>query len=203
MAKHQERQPKPEAKHSCFIDGYRRLKRVPQIMLLKDISLIVAETGINSRSVVVDAGAGSGALACFLANLCKKVVSYEIRKDFASVAKENANKLGLANVIIKNKDITKGIAEKNVDVITLDLPEPWKVVPKAEKALKSGGFLVSYSPQITQSIEFIKAVNKNKKLAYTKTMETFWRQWIIDERRARPENTAIVHTGFLSFARKK
>jgi tRNA (adenine57-N1/adenine58-N1)-methyltransferase len=186
-----------------FIDYYKCLRRVPQIMLLKDIGAIVAETGINSKSVVVDAGAGSGALACFLANICKRVVSYEIRKDFAKVAKENAKKLGLKNAIIKNKDIRKGIAERNVDLITLDLPEPWKIIMKAEKSLKQGAFLVAYCPQITQSIEFVKAVKKSKKMVYVKTVETFWRQWLIDERRARPESTAIVHTGFLSFARKK
>src|SRR3989338_1020350 len=53
-----------------FIDSYKKIKRVPQIIPLKDIAAIVAETGINKASVVVDAGAGSGALACFLANIC-------------------------------------------------------------------------------------------------------------------------------------
>lgn len=185
-----------------FIDAYRKLKRIPQIMLPKDISAIIALTGVNNKSLVVDAGSGSGALACFLANIVKKVVSYEIRKDFAELAKENANKLGLKNVTIKNKDVYRGITEKNVDLITLDLKEPWRVIRHAEKALKQNGFLVSYSPQITQTIRLVNELSKSKKLCYIKTMETFWREWLIDERRARPENTAIVHTGFLSFARK-
>ncbi len=171
-------------------------------MLLKDISAIVALTGINSKSLVVDAGAGSGALACFLANITKRVVSYEVRKDFAKLAKENAEMLGLKNLAIKNRDIYKGITEKNVDLITLDLKESWKAIKHAEKSLKLGGFLVSYSPQITQVMQFVKAINKTKTLKYIKTIETFWREWLIDDKRVRPENTAIVHTGFLSFARK-
>src|SRR3989338_295761 len=52
-----------------FIDLYRRIRRGAQIIPLKDIGLIVAETGINKTSKVVDAGAGSGALCCFLANI--------------------------------------------------------------------------------------------------------------------------------------
>ncbi len=188
---------------NLFIDKYRRLKRVPQIMLPKDISAIVAETGINRKSVVVDAGAGSGALACFLANICKKVISYEIRADFAKLAAENAKMLGLRNLTVKNKDITKGISEKGVDLITLDFSDSWKVIQKAEKSLKSGGFLVAYYPQITQCIEFVNAVMKSKSLRHVKTVETFWREWVIDDKRARPQNTAIVHTGFLCFARKK
>ena len=50
-----------------FIDSYKRIKRGPQIITRKDIAAIIAETGINKDSKVVDAGAGSGALACFLA----------------------------------------------------------------------------------------------------------------------------------------
>ena len=185
-----------------FVDLYRKLKRVPQIMLLKDISAITAITGINSKSLVVDAGAGSGALACFMANICKKVVSYEIRKDFSELARQNAEKMGLKNITIKNRDIHKGISEKNVDLITLDVPEPWKAIRHAAKALKENGFLVSYSPQMTQSIRFVKEVGRSKKLRSIKTLEVFWREWVIDEKRARPQHTAIVHTGFLSFARK-
>ena len=56
-----------------FIDSFRKIKRGPQIIPLKDIALIIAETGINKNSIVVDAGSGSGALACFLANIVKEV----------------------------------------------------------------------------------------------------------------------------------
>src|SRR3989338_7188584 len=50
-----------------FIDLYRKIKRDAQIIPLKDIGLIVAETGIGKETKVLDAGSGSGALACFLA----------------------------------------------------------------------------------------------------------------------------------------
>ncbi len=185
-----------------FIDVYRKLKRAPQIITLKDIGIIVAETGVNSKSKIVDAGAGSGALACFLANIAKEVVSYEIRKDFFKVAEQNKKMLELNNLKLKNKDVYKGISEKNVDLITLDLPEPWKVTEYADKALKFGGFLVSYSPTIPQVMDFVNKVNKNKNFFYVKTMEVIRREWDVRERIVRPKTAIINHTGFLTFVRK-
>ena len=103
-----------------FIDLYKKKKRAPQIITLKDIGIIIAETGINLKSKIVDSGTGSGALACSMANIAKEVVSYELRKDFFKVADYNKNMLGLKNLTIKNKDIYKGISEKNIDLITFD-----------------------------------------------------------------------------------
>jgi len=81
-----------------FIDKYSRIKRLPQIIPLKDIGSIVATTGVNKNSKVVDAGTGSGALSFFLANIVKEVTSYEIRKDFIKIAEENIEQLQLKNV---------------------------------------------------------------------------------------------------------
>ena len=81
-----------------------------------------------------------------MAHLCKEVITYEIRKDFINIVKTNIEFLGLDNIKIKNKNIYTGITEKNVDVVILDLPEPWQAINSAKKALKVGGFLVSYSP---------------------------------------------------------
>lgn len=185
-----------------FIDLYKKLKRNAQIILLKDIGIIVAETGINKDSTAVDAGAGSGALCCFLANICKRVVSYEIRKDFVKVVKENIKNLGLKNITIKNKDIYKNIEERNVDLITLDMPEAWRAIKNCDKALKIGGFLIAYFPNILQTKRFIDDINKNKNIIYLKTIETIQREWEIREEIARPKFDVLGHTGFLIFARK-
>ena len=84
----------------AFIDLYRKIKRDAQIIPLKDIGLIIAETGINKESKVLDAGSGSGALACFLASISKEVVTYEIREDFIEIVKSNIEFLGLKNIKI-------------------------------------------------------------------------------------------------------
>jgi len=183
-----------------FMDLYKKIKRGAQIISLKDIGTIIAYTGINHKSKIVDAGAGSGGLACFLANICKEVTTYDIRDDHIEIVKENKKRLNLNNLKIKKGDIRKKISEKNADLITLDLPDPWEALPSAKKALKIGGYLVSYSPTIPQIQDF---VNKAKEdFNHIITMEIIKREWEIDGRKVRPITTQNVHTGFLTFFRK-
>ena len=165
-----------------FTDKFKKIKRGPQIITPKDIETIIAETGINKNSVILDAGGGSGSLSCFLANLTKKVYCYEIRKDFVKIIKENQKLLEIKNLTIKNKDITKGITEKSLDLITLDLTEPWHIIKYAEKSLKPGAYLIAYLPTITQFTEFIEKRKSSKKIFYLKTLENLQRNWIINNK---------------------
>ena len=185
-----------------FVDLYKKIKRAPQIISLKEIGYIIAETGINSKCRILDSGTGSGALACYLAHIVKEVISYEIRADFMLVAEENKKSLNLKNLRLFNKNIYDGIAEKNLDVIILDLPEPWLVIEHAERALRHGGFLVSYSPSIPQTIDFVNKLKSNEAFIHVKTIEIIVREWEIEDRRVRPKTTGVMHTGFLSFGRK-
>lgn len=185
-----------------FIDQFKKIKRGPQIITPKDIGTIITETSLNKNSVVLDAGGGSGSLSCFLANLVKKVYCYEIRTDFVKIIEENKKNLSLKNLAIKNKDINQGITEKNLDLITLDLPEPWHVIPHAEKSLKPGAYLIAYLPTITQVIQFVEQIKKSEKLFYLKTLENLQRTWTVNHQVVRPESQMIGHTGFIIVARK-
>ena len=185
-----------------FIDLYRKIKRDAQIIPLKDVGLIIAETGINRHSKILDAGSGSGALACFLAGMAKEVVTYEIREDFIEIVKANIDFLGLKNIKIKKINIYEKMEEKNIDIATLDIPEPWSAIENCAKALKAGGFLVSYSPSVPQVADFVNAVRKNEHFIYLKTSEIIEREWEVEERKVRPKSKGIGHSGFLSFARK-
>ena len=185
-----------------FIDLYRKIKRDAQIIPLKDIGLIIAETGISKESRVLDAGSGSGALACFLASIAKEVVTYEIRHDFIEIVKENVDFLKLKNLKLKNKNIYNEIDDRNFDVVILDLPEPWNALDNCSKALKIAGFLVSYSPSVPQVADFVNVIRKNESFVYLKTVEITEREWEVEERRVRPKSKGIGHSGFLSFARK-
>lgn len=187
---------------ASFVDSYSKIKRGPQIIPLKDIGLIITETGIGKKTKVLDAGTGSGALACMLANISKEVISYEKREDFFQIAQKNKEMLELKNLKIKNKDIYQEIEEKNLDVIIFDLPEPWLAVGNAKKALKTGGFLVSYSPTLPQASDFINEILKQD-FYYIKTCEIIEREWELDGRKIRPKSQAIGHSGFISFCRKK
>ena len=92
-----------------FSDLWDNLKRGPQVMLPKDIGLILAKTGINSRSKVVDAGGGSGSLCLSLANICQEVTVYEINPEHYNVVAKNVNLCGVKNIILKQENIYQGI----------------------------------------------------------------------------------------------
>ena len=89
-----------------------------------------------------------------------------------------------------------------MDIITLDVPEPWNAVENCAKALKPGGFIVSYSPSVPQVADFVSSIKKNENFVYIKTVEISEREWEVDERKVRPKSQGIGHSGFLSFARK-
>lgn len=185
-----------------FIDLYKRLKRAPQTVPLKDLGVVAAETGINKDSVVVEAGTGSGGATCFFAHLCKKVTSYDIKEDFQDVAQQNAKDLGLKNITFKLQDVADGIKEKDVDLVFYDLPEPWNAIEQAEKALRTGGWLVYYGITVPQLADFCNAIAKNDSFMITKSIEVSERLWKVKERVVRPKNISIGHSGFLTFVRK-
>jgi len=185
-----------------YIDVYKRLRKLPQTIPLKDIGLIIGETGINHESLIVDSGLGSGALAIALAHIAKHVTSYEIREDHLAVSQENIKLMDVKNITTKHKSVYDGIDEKNVDLITFDLPEPWKAVAHAGLALRVGGFLVSYSPSVPQVQDFVSAIEKDERFLIVKTVEIIERLWEIEGRKVRPKSTGIGHSGFLTLVRK-
>lgn len=182
-----------------IIDFIHKAKRGPQAVTLKDCGTIVAKTGLKSNSRVVEAGAGSGLLSMFLASILSpgKLVSYELREDFAEIASKNFKRFGLENIELKNQDIYAGIDESGLDAVVLDLPEPWLAVEHAKKALKVGGYIISYSPSITQSKRFYDALAED---FMSETIETLERSW--NMKTVRPDTRMLGHTGFITVARK-
>ncbi len=181
----------------------KKTKRLPQVIMPKDLALILAYTGVNQGSLVVDAGTGSGFLSIFLANYLKpcKIVTYEKDKRFIKPATKNIEISGLSKFIkLKAKDVMKGFDEKNVDLITLDLMGAEKMVKHAYDSLKVGGWLVVYSPYTEQVTNVVREIQK-RKFCDVKTVENIVRNWQV-ELYTRPKTFGMTHTGFLTFARK-
>lgn len=185
-----------------FSDLWESMQRGPQVMLPKDIGWILAKTGINANSRVVDAGGGSGSLCLSLANVCREIIVYELNKEHQRILLKNIAAFGFTNIKVKQEDIYKGIAEKEVDLITLDLPEPWKVTAQADRALRKGGFIVVYAPQINQAKEFVDST-KGTPIKVIETVELLERKWKIEGQITRPEFEMLGHTGFLTLGRKR
>jgi len=184
-----------------FTDLWENLKRGPQVMIQKDIGMILAKTGVNSRSKVVDAGGGSGSLCLSLANVCKEITVYEINPEHHDIMAKNVKLFGIKNLVLKQENVYDGIQEKDVDLITLDLPESWKAIEHAVGSLKNGGSLVVYLPNINQIKMFIDSCHGNS-IKVIETIELLERKWKIEDKILRPEFNMLGHTGFMCFCRK-
>jgi tRNA (adenine57-N1/adenine58-N1)-methyltransferase len=180
----------------------KKVKRSAQVIMPKDVALILAYTGIGPGDNVVDAGTGSGYLAILIANYVKpgKVVTYEKSKRFAKIAKRNIKSSGLKSIKLKERDVTKGIGEKNVDAVMLDLQNSQKAVKHAYKALRAGGWLVVYSPTVESLMGVLESIKK-RDFCKVKTVENIVREWKTGPT-VRPKTMGLMHTGFLTFARK-
>ena len=179
--------------------------RKTQITYPKDIALIVMFSGIGPGSRVVEAGTGTGALTTALAHYAKpdgKVYSYEIREEFLRTAEKNLKRAGLIDFVeLKNKDVTAGIDESDIDSVILDLATPWLVVSHAYDALKPCGTIVSFSPTIDQVVKTVEALNE-KGFVDIETVECLMRGMQIERGKTRPQTLMTGHTGYITFARK-
>ncbi len=184
-----------------FGDILAEIQRGPQVMIAKDIGWILVKTGVNKNSRVVDAGGGSGMLCFSLANICREVFVYEVNKEHWTILEKNKKLLGLDNVTLKLANVHDGISEREVDLVTLDLPEPWRCIGHVAQALKLGGFLVVYLPNILQVKEFIDSL-RGSQIRMLAMVELLERQWKVEERIMRPEFEMLGHTGFLVLCRR-
>ena len=184
-----------------FADLWANLKRGPQIMQQKDIGLILAKTGINKNSRVVDAGGGSGSLCLSLANVCKEITVYEINPEHFDVVQKNAKAMGISNITLKQESIYNGIKESNIDIVTLDLPEPWQAIKHAENCLVNAGHLIVYLPNLHQVKTFLDSC-RGSKIKVAEILELLQRKWKITDKIMRPEFEMLGHTGFMVFCRK-
>jgi tRNA (adenine57-N1/adenine58-N1)-methyltransferase len=182
-----------------------KVSRKTQIMYPKDIALIVMFGNIQPGSRVVEAGTGTGALTTALAHYVKpsgRVYSYEVREEFIEHALKNLEKAGATEYVeLKNKDITEGIQERDLDAVILDMATPWLVVPHAYEALRGSGAFVSFSPTIDQAVKTVEALRKNGFVAI-ETIECLVRRLQTETGKTRPETLMTAHTGYITFARK-
>jgi len=194
-------------------DYILKMKRGAQIIYPKDIAQILTIGDIFPGAKVFEAGTGSGALTISLLRQVGKkgkVVSYEKRKEFLELAKENiakfqnSRKEEWGKLILRERDIEKGITEKDFDRAILDLPEPWKVLKEMEKILKPGGILVCYLPTVLQIFNLIEEIEKNfGKVFYLMGIYEFLqRKWKKSGLSLRPEDRMVAHTGFIILIRK-
>ena len=188
-----------------------KMPRGAQVIYPKDLAMITIWADIYPGARVFEAGTGSGALTMALLRAVGErgqVVSYEAREDFARTAVKNIERyLGpVLNFTMRKQDAYEGIdSDKETglfDRIVLDLPEPWRVVPHAVKALRSGGVYLSYVPTVPQAQQTVEALQRAAVFGLIETFETLLRPWNIEGRSVRPAHRMVAHSGFITVARK-
>jgi tRNA (adenine57-N1/adenine58-N1)-methyltransferase len=186
-------------------DYIMKSARNTQITYPKDAALIVMFSGIGPGSRVVESGTGTGALTTALAHYVKpegRVYTYDIRGEFQKNAEKNLRRANLLDFVeLKNKDVTTGIDERNIDAVILDLATPWFVVSHAYEALKPSGTLVSFSPTIDQVVTTTEVL-REQNFILVETVECLMRGMQIERGKTRPQTLMTGHSGYITQARK-
>lgn len=182
------------------------LPRAAQVIYPKDVGTILIWGDIHPGARVVEIGAGPGAMTIALLRAVGpegEVVTYEIRDDHVKMAQDNVARFyGEApHWRVVAADAYAGIDEQDVDRMVVDVPEPWRLVPHAARALRSGGVFVGFIPTVPQMQQLVAALVANG-FAAIESMESLQRFWHVTERSVRPEHRMIAHSGFLVVARR-
>jgi tRNA (adenine57-N1/adenine58-N1)-methyltransferase catalytic subunit len=183
------------------------MERGAAVVYPKDAAQIVGLADIFPGARVVEAGAGSGALSCWLLRAvgeAGRVTSFERRPDFAQIAAGNVQRyFGGSHpawrLVVGELD-PAGITD--ADRVVLDMVSPWDYVDAAADMLQPGGVLCCYVATTTQLARTVTAARDQGSFAEPAAWETLQRGWHVDGLAVRPEHRMVGHTGFLVTARR-
>jgi tRNA (adenine57-N1/adenine58-N1)-methyltransferase len=200
------------------------MTRGAAVVYPKDAAQIVAMADIFPGARVLEAGAGSGALSCWLLRAVGEeglLVSVERRPDFADIARGNVERffggphpawrltvgdlagLGLAGMGQPGAGPAADADGQNVfDRIVLDLVAPWEHVGQAADSLIPGGLICCYVASVTQLSRIVEAIRDQGSFDEPAAWESLTRGWHVDGLAVRPEHRMVGHTGFLVTARR-
>jgi tRNA (adenine57-N1/adenine58-N1)-methyltransferase len=159
---------------------------------------------------VLEAGAGSGALSCWLLRAVGEtglLVSYERRADFAEIAQANVERFfGSAQPAWQLRREELGAQDavdgQPFDRVVLDMLAPWECVGTVARALIAGGVLACYVATATQLSTTVETIRAHGGFDEPSAWETLTRGWHADGLAVRPEHRMVGHTGFVVTARR-
>jgi tRNA (adenine57-N1/adenine58-N1)-methyltransferase len=186
-------------------DFVLEMPRGPQIIYPKDLGNIIILADIFPGATVVEGGLGSGALTSALLRAVGRdgrVITYEVNEATTPKALNNIKAVipDPSNLVVTIGDIYEGIAERQVDRVVLDVPEPWQAVSGVGDALVMGGILLSFLPTILQVHQLVQELNQDTRFQLIDTVETLLRSWHVTQRSVRPSHRMVAHSGFLTTA---
>jgi len=197
------------------------MTRGAAVVYPKDAAQILAMADIWPGARVLEAGAGSGALSCWLLRAVGAgglLVSYERRADFADIARANVERFfggpppqwdlrpgefgGDPSTGDPGTGDDGAAGEEPFDRVVLDMLAPWECVGSAARALLPGGVLACYVATATQLSSIVEAIRGHGGFDEPAAWESLTRGWHADGLAVRPEHRMVGHTGFLVTARR-
>jgi tRNA (adenine57-N1/adenine58-N1)-methyltransferase catalytic subunit len=189
------------------------MTRGAAVVYPKDAAQIIAMADIFPGARVLEAGAGSGALSCWLLRAVGEaglLVSYERRADFADIARQNVERFfggphpawQLRAGDLADMAAATGAADDPFDRVVLDLVAPWEYADTGAQVLIPGGVICCYVSTVTQLSRTVEAIREQGSFDEPAAWESLTRGWHVDGLAVRPDHRMIGHTGFLVTARR-
>lgn len=188
-------------------DFVMSMPRGAQVIYPKDAAQIISVGDVFPGARVVEAGAGSGALTCSLLRAVGAnghVYSYEVRDDFAAVARGNVEAFWgeePKNWTLQTGDVAE-CAQTEVDRVVLDMLAPHDHLDLVSRILVPGGVLVGYVATVTQMSDLVEALRERGGFTEPRAFETLVRDWHLEGLAVRPDHRMVAHTAFLVVARR-
>jgi tRNA (adenine57-N1/adenine58-N1)-methyltransferase catalytic subunit len=191
------------------------MKRGAAVVYPKDAAQIVAFADVFPGARVLEAGAGSGALSCWLLRAVGEqgsVTSFERRRDFAEIAQRNVEqffggppaawRLVIAEFGANRPGSDPALAPADFDRVILDMLAPWDYLGAAAELLVPGGLTCCYVATTTQLSRTVETLRGHGGFDEPAAWESLVRGWHVDGLAVRPEHRMVGHTGFLVTARR-
>ena len=199
------------------------MKRGATIVYPKDAAQILGYADVFPGARVLEAGAGSGALSCWLLRAigpAGTLVSFERRPDFAAIARANVERYfgeaplwwrlvtgdlsaaGALESLSRTVPAGSPSASASFDRVILDMLAPWECLPDAAAVLTPGGLICCYVATTTQLSRVVEELRAEGGFFEPAAWETLTRGWHVDGLAVRPDHRMIGHTGFLVTARR-
>ncbi len=127
------------------------MPRGAQVIYPKDLGPILMLADIKPGVRVFESGVGSGALSMAMLRAGADVVGLRDPRGLRQPGPRQRHQLPRAprpssTTRVELRDSYEGIDVGEVDRVILDLPEPWQVVPHAERVLVPGGSFCAVHP---------------------------------------------------------
>lgn len=187
------------------------MSRGATVVYPKDAAQIVGLADIFPGARVLEAGAGSGALSCWLLRAVGEnghLVSYERRADFADIARRNVESYfggphPAWRLVVDNLPDKRCEPDlRDIDRVVLDMLAPWEHVAAAGNWLAPGGLICCYVATTTQLSRVVEELRGHGGFDEPASWEALLRGWHVEGLAVRPEHRMVGHTGFLVTARR-